>query len=109
MDRAKPPLEPFAGLASAAAALGRFEEALTHVACFEAGMEAGDDRNGAPRLLWACHQVLVAAGSPRAHEVLGRAHAVLTERAALSGEADRAGFLGSVPWHRAIVAAWGAP
>ena len=108
LGRANVPLELFAGLASAAAAVGRFEEALTHVACVEARVEAGDDRNGTPRLLWACHQVLAAAGSPRAHEVLGRAHAVLTERAALLSEADRAGFLGSVPWHRAIVAAWGA-
>jgi len=44
-----------------------------------------------------------------ANEVLGRARALWTERGELLDEGDRAGFLGHVPWHRAIGAAGGAP
>jgi len=108
MGRANVRLEPFAGLARAAAALGRIEEGLAHVARVEAGIDAADDPNGAPALLWACHTVLATARSPRANEVLIRAHSVLTERAELLDEADRAAFLGNVPSHRAIMTAWAA-
>jgi len=68
----------------------------------------GDDPNAAPALLWACHTVLAAAKSPRADDVLTRAQSVLTERAGLLDEADRATFLGNVPAHRAITTAWAA-
>jgi tetratricopeptide (TPR) repeat protein len=105
---AKVPLEPFAGLARVAAALGSIEDALAHVGLVEGRIDAGDDPNGAPELLWACYTALDAARSPRANEVLVRAHSVLTERASLLGDADRATFLGHVPAHRAIVAAWAA-
>ena len=100
------PLELFAGLARVAAALGNLAEALAYVARIEAGIDTGDDLNGAPALLWTCHGVLVAAGSPRANDVLRRAHSLLTERAKLVDAADRATFLGNVPSHRAIMAAW---
>jgi class 3 adenylate cyclase/tetratricopeptide (TPR) repeat protein len=108
MGRANERLEPFAGLARVATALGRIEEGLAHVARVEAGIDAADDPNGAPALLWACHTVLAAARSPRANEVLIRAHSVLTERAELLDETDRATFLGNVPSHRAIMTAWTA-
>jgi len=84
------------------------EKALAHVADVEAGIDAGDDLNGAAELLWACYMVLDTARSPRAHEVLIRAHSVLTERAKLLDEADRTTFLGNVPSHRAIMTAWAA-
>ena len=103
--RAKVPLELSAGLALVAAALGQPDDALAHVARVEAGIAAGDDPNAAPGLLWACHTVLAAAGSPRASEVLLRAHSMLTERAERLDEVDRASFLGNVPAHRAIAAA----
>jgi tetratricopeptide (TPR) repeat protein len=104
--RAKVPLEPFAGLARVAVALGDIEEGLTHVTRIEAEIDAGDDLNGAPGLLWACYSVLAAARAPRANEVLVRSHALLAERAQLLDEADRATFLGKVPSHRAIMTAW---
>lgn len=106
LGRAKVPLEPFAGLARVAAALGHIEEGLAHAVRVEAEIDAGDDLNGVPGLLWACHTVLAAARSPRANEVLMRAHSLLTERAELLDEADRAPFLGNVPSHRAIMTAW---
>ena len=106
--RAKVPLELFAGLALVASALGEREEGLAHVARVEAEIDAGDDPNAAPGLLWACHTVLAAAKSPRADDVLTRAHSVLTERAGLLDGADRATFLGNVPAHRAIMTAWAA-
>jgi len=108
LGRTRVGLAPFAGLARVAAAVGNIEEALAHVADVEAGIDAGDDLNGAAELLWACYMVLDTARSPRAHEVLIRAHSVLTERAKLLDEADRTTFLGNVPSHRAIMTAWAA-
>src|SRR5262249_13270897 len=105
LGRTKERLYAFAGLARVNAALGNTEEALADVARVEAGISQGDEPNGGPSLLWACHTVLVAAGSPRAQEVLIRAHSMLTERAKLLDEADRQTFLGNVRPHRAIMKA----
>jgi hypothetical protein len=106
LGHVKVPLEPLVGLARVAAALGHIEEGLAHVARVEAEIDAGNDLNGAPALLWVCHAVLASARSPRANEVLTRAHSILTERAQLLDAADRATFLGNVPSHRAIMTAW---
>ena len=73
-------LYPLTGLALATARLGNIEEALAYVARIETAIGEGDEPNGAPGLLWGCHTVLVAAGSPRAQEVLIRAHSMPTER-----------------------------
>jgi tetratricopeptide (TPR) repeat protein len=109
LGRTKERLYAFAGLARVNAALGNIEEALANVARVEAGISQGDEPNGGPSLLWACHTVLVAAGSPRAQEVLIRAHSMLTERAKLLDEADRQTFLGKVLPHRAIMKACAGP
>jgi predicted ATPase/class 3 adenylate cyclase len=101
--RTTPWLEPFAGLARVAVALGNPEEALARVAHIETGIEAGGDPNSTPELLWVCYEVLEAVRSSRASEVLARAHSALIERASLLEEADRATFLGDVPAHRAIM------
>jgi tetratricopeptide (TPR) repeat protein len=106
LGRTRGLLYPFAGLARVTAGLGNLEEALAHVARVEAAITDGDEPNGAPGLLWICHTVLVAARSPRAKEVLLRAHSLLTERATLLDEADRESFLGNVPSHRAIMSGW---
>jgi hypothetical protein len=106
LGRTAQQLSEFAGLALATAGLGNIEEALAYVARIEAAIGEGDEPNGAPSLLWACYKVLVAAKSPRAKDVLSRAHSLLTERAMLLEEADRTTFLGNVPWHRAIMKAW---
>jgi len=101
-------LEPLVGLARVAAALGHVDEALAHVGEVEGRIDAGYDPNNAAELLWACYTVLDAVQSPRARDVLSRAHAVLTERASLLDDADRASFLGNVTAHRAIMTTWAA-
>jgi hypothetical protein len=53
--------------------------------------------------------VLAAADDPRAVEVLAEAYATLQERAArITDEALRRSYLENVPYHREILAAWGA-
>jgi len=96
-----------AGLALVTSGLGNIEEALGYVARIEAAIGDSDDDepNGAPGLLWACYRVLVTAKSPRAKDVLTRAHSLLIERALLLDEADRETFLGNVSTHRAIMKA----
>jgi predicted ATPase len=62
-----------------------------------------------PRLVeWTCHQVLESVGDRSgAAEWLARAHGALQKHAARIGDARlREGFLGNVPVHREIVAAW---
>jgi class 3 adenylate cyclase/tetratricopeptide (TPR) repeat protein len=99
-------LEAVAGLARTALALGDVDGAVAHVARIEVAIDVGREPNRAPGLLWTCYTVLDAARSPRARDVLVRAHALLTERAKLLEERDRVTFLGNVPWHRAIINAW---
>ena len=105
------PPEPLAGLARLALARGAVVEAMHVVADIVAHFDAGGTVEGTEDPLWiylTCHQVLGAAESPRAAEFLTRAHELLMQRAQPLGEAERATFLGNVPSHRAIVAAWRA-
>jgi tetratricopeptide (TPR) repeat protein len=109
LGRTTAQLYPLAGLARVTAGQGNIEEALAHASRVEAAVRGGAEPNGAPALLWACHTVMVAAGSPRAQEVLNRAHSMLTERAKLLDGADGRPFLDNVPPHRAIMKECAAP
>ena len=103
------PPEPIAGLARLALARGAVVEAMHIAADIVAHFDAGGSVDGTEDPLWihlTCHQVLAAAGSPRAGEFLARAHDLLMQRAAPLEDAERATFLGNVPSHRAIAAAW---
>ncbi len=105
------PPEPIAGLARLALARGSVVEAMHLVADVVAHFDAGGTVDGTEDPLWiylTCHDVLAAAASPRAIEFLRRAHEILMQRAAPLEPAERATFLGNVPSHRAIVAAWAA-
>jgi class 3 adenylate cyclase len=58
-------------------------------------------------VLLTCHQVLAAAGDPRAAALLDRAHALLQSRAAtINDPALRESFLTQIPEHREILAGW---
>ena len=105
------PPEPIAGLARLALARGAVVEAMHLIADVIGHFDAGGTVDGTEDPLWiylTCHQVLAAAASPRAPEFLARAHEVLMQRAEPLGAAERETFLGNVPSHRAIVAAWAA-
>ena len=105
------PPEPIAGLARLALARGALVEAMHLVADIVAHFDAGGTVDGTEDPLWiylTCHQVLAAAHAPRAAEFLHKSHAMLMQRAAPLSEAERETFLGNVPSHRAIVAAWEA-
>ena len=55
------------------------------------------------------HQVLAAAGDPRAATWLQRAHrALLAQADAIADSALRQMFLANIPYHREIVALWAA-
>ena len=102
------PPEPIAGLARLALAQGAVVEAMHLVADIVVHFDAGGTVDGTEDPLWiylTCHQVLAATNAPRAGEFLRRAHEMLMHRAAPLSEAERETFLGSVPSHRAIVAA----
>jgi ATP/maltotriose-dependent transcriptional regulator MalT len=101
--------EPLAGLARIALARGDVEGAMATIAEVRAHFDAGGSVDGTEDPLWiylTCHQVLAAAGEPKAADFLRRAHALVTARAAPLGDAERATFLANVPSHRAIVDAW---
>ena len=103
--------EPLAGLARVALAGGELEQAQAHVAEIVAHFDAGGSVDGTEDPLWiyfTCHQVMAAAGAPRALEFLTRAHTLLMQRAEPLGDTEREAFLGNVPSHRAIIAAWAA-
>jgi hypothetical protein len=105
------PPEPIAGLARIALARGDLEGAMTTIGEVVAHFDAGGSVDGTEDPIWiylTCHQVLAAAGSPRAAEFLDRAHALLSERAEPLGDAERASFLANVPTNRAVAAAWAA-
>jgi hypothetical protein len=69
-----------------------------------AAMGASGGADAKPVLL-TCHQVLAAAGDPRAAALLERAHALLQSRAAIiSDPALRESFLTHIPEHREILA-----
>ena len=103
--------EPLAGLARVVLAGGAAATAQACVAEIVAHFDAGGNVDGSEdpmRIYLTCHQVLAAAGSPRAAEFLAGAHILLMEHAESLAGAERESFLGSVPTHRAIVAAWEA-
>jgi tetratricopeptide (TPR) repeat protein len=105
------PPEPIAGLARLALARDSVVEAMHLIADVVTHFDAGGTVEGTEDPLWiyfTCHQTLAAAGSPRASEFLGRAHEMLMLRAEPLAAAERETFLGNVPSHRAIVAAWTA-
>jgi len=111
LGRATMPPEPIAGLARIALARGDVDGAVTTIGEVIAHFDAGGSVDGTEDPIWiylTCHQVLTATGSPRAVEFLQRAHALLSERAAPLGEAERASFLADVPTNRAVAAAWAA-
>ncbi|MFL6662525.1 MAG: hypothetical protein ACJ8G7_10105 [Rhizobacter sp.] len=102
-----------AGLARVALARGDIDaarEALKPLLAL--GAENADDEllKGVefPRLVeWTCHRVLASAGDARAEDWLVRAHEALQAHATTIADAPvRQSFLGSIPAHREIVAAW---
>ena len=101
-----------AGLARVALAQGDVDAALlpVHALLAHAANVGSFDGVINPRLLeFTCHQVLAAAGDPRAAEWLQRAHDNLQAMAErISDAALRQGFLTNIPYHREIVAAWAA-
>ena len=108
IGRTTMPPEPIAGLARVALARGDVEGAMATIAEVVAHFDGGGSVDGTEDPLWiylTCHEVLAAAGSPRAAEFLDRAHDLLSERAAPLGDAERASFLANVPTNRAVVAA----
>ena len=105
------PPEPIAGLARLALARDSIVEAMHLAADIVAHFDAGRTVDGTEDPMWiylTCHQVLAAAASPRAAEFLNRAHELLMQRAEPLAPAERETFLGNVPSHREIVAAWAA-
>jgi len=108
IGRATMPPEPIAGLARIDLARGDVEAAMATIAEVIAHFDGGGSVDGTEDPIWiylTCHEVLAAAASPRSAEFLDRAHALLSERAAPLGEAERTTFLANVPSHRAVVAA----
>ena len=103
-------LDPVAGLARVALALGDLPAALEQVEFILAHMAAGGRFDGTEeplRLPLTCYQVLSAAGDPRAADVLANAHAELMKQAdRISDPQARRSFLQNVPHNREIVAAW---
>jgi len=111
LGRATMPPEPIAGLARVALARGDIAGAMATIAEVIAHFDGGGSVDGTEDPLWiylTCHEVLAAAAAPRSAEFLERTHRLLSERAEPLGAAERATFLGNVPSHRAIVAAWNA-
>jgi tetratricopeptide (TPR) repeat protein len=109
IGRTTMPPEPVAGLARLALARGDVARATSIIAEVIAHFDGNGSVDGTEDPLWihlTCHQVLAAAGSPRAGDFLECAWRLLRERAAPLDAAERATFLGNVPSHRAIVAAW---
>jgi tetratricopeptide (TPR) repeat protein len=96
-------------LARVALAQGSLARAMAHVAAIlpdlERGAPAGLEE---PVLAYlTCYRVLRAAGDARADGVLAAGHAFLWKRAAqFVDEERRAGFLGSLPAHRELLAEW---
>lgn len=104
------PHEASASLARLALSHGDTAAALDHLQDLLAHLAAGGSLQGAEfsRLIeWTCHDVLAQAGDPRAAHVLEQAHKSLQATAAtITDPALRQSFLGQIPEHRNIVAAW---
>ncbi len=101
--------DALAGRARVALAASDIAGAMVFVERLLARAAGPDALEGADakRILLTCHQVLAAAGDPRAAVPLERAHALLQSRAAtIDDPALRASFLDRIAEHREIVAAW---
>ena len=101
--------EPVAGLARLALKRQSIDEAVAHIDSIVAHFDAGGTVDGTEDPLWiylTCHVVLGAAGAPRGAEFLSLGHRLLMQRAEPLAAAERASFLGSVPSHYALIAAW---
>jgi class 3 adenylate cyclase/tetratricopeptide (TPR) repeat protein len=108
IGRTTMPYEPLAGLARVALARGDVAAARATVDEIVAHFDGGGSVDGTEDPLWihlTCHDVLAAAGAPRAREFLERGHALLQQRSAALDAGERDAFLGNVPTHRRIVAA----
>ena len=103
------PPEPIAGLARLALARDSVVEAMHLITDVVRHFDAGGTVDGTEDPLWiylTCYDVLRAAASSRAIDFLERGHVLLMQRAGLLAAAERDSFLGQVPSHRAVVAAW---
>lgn len=103
-------LEPIAGLALLALAEGNQTAALTEVEKILDHLSQGGDLHGTEepfRIRLSCYEVLQHCGDTRAYALLASARTELQAQAARIPEPDiRDRFLGRVPHHAAIVAAW---
>ena len=101
-----------AGLARLALAKGDVPAALRQVQRvldLEAATGMAHQARNQAHVNLVCHLVLARAMDPRAHAWLKRAHGQLQATAAnIADAALREGFLGNIPDHRAILAAWAA-
>jgi len=101
-----------AGLARAEVARGDLSAAQDHVEEITAYLEAGGSLHGTwepLRIYLTCYQVLNLGEEPRAKGILEEAIKILQERADRIPDKDnRRRFLEGVPWHRDLVAEWGA-
>lgn len=103
--------EPLAGLALALLAEGDHAAALVQAEAALAHLRADGTAAGAqdPLRIWrACHEVLVAAGDPRADAVLADAYGQVQKLATQIVGEDTRRLLEQAPHHRAILAAWEA-
>jgi tetratricopeptide (TPR) repeat protein len=104
-------VETATDLARVALAQGDTAQALMRVAAIvpdlEQGALAGLEE---PVLAYlTCYRVLRAAGDARAAAVLAAGHALLQDRVTQFGEDERrSGYLGNLPAHRDLLAAWRA-
>ena len=111
LGRPTMPPEPMAGLARLALQRNDVVAAARTVEAIVAHLDGGGTVDGTEDPLWihlTCHLALVAASHPRGDEFLDRSHGLLMQRAATLDEHERATFLGNVPSHRAVLAAWAA-
>jgi transposase len=104
-------LETATDLARVELAQGDTAQAAARVAAILPDLERGALAGlQEPALAYlTCYQVLHAAGDPRAEAVLAAGYAFLQERAAqFVDEERRSRFLGNLPAHRELLAAWQA-
>ena len=104
--------ESRAGLARATLAHGDEATALSQVEAVLSFLQIGGNLQGTEntlRIYLTCVQMLMATSDSRAGEFLDTTYRLLQKRVAkIADEAGRRMFLENVPWHREIVALWGA-
>jgi hypothetical protein len=104
-------IETATDLARVALAEGDTAQAAAYVAAIVPDLEAGAPAGlEEPALVYlTCYQVLRAAHDARADGVLAAGYAFLQQRAAqFVAEERRSQFLGNLPAHRELLAAWRA-